>query len=906
VRHFDTATTAATPANTMKMKMTGRRGLERVGLGFGSVTVALLHGSPLKQGDSSCRIADCPVERKSGIPAQRQDSPMAIRTLQLSTNCPQDHDAREACGKCLRAAMLKTAGVRSVVLRCDGSGAAEREGAGEGGGGGGGGGAGESGGGQVATLELEYDPRLIPLAELDAEIRRAGMTCGQYRGQVVLGVEGMASPRSEQMIEAALARLPGVVASASYASKSLRVEFDRRQCALPEIVRRLDSLGLRLRQGGPAKQGGQGRAKGGTKAGAQGRAPAPSRKSIERVRELIIVNHKLAMALIGGLLLIAAVITRAVDGPIALRLICVIAGFIIAGWYTAIDTFHVLREFRFDVDVLMFAAAFGAAALGRFEEGALLLVLFALGGAGEELAIDRARKAIDALAKLAPDTATVRDPDGRERLVQVEALEVGQRVVVRPFDRVPADGVVESGESAIDQSPITGESVPVEKSAGARVFAGTINGEGLLLIGVSRLAGETTLAKIVRLVQEAQTTKSPTQVFTDKVEKWYVPAVLAGTAALIFIPPIALAAAWGSWFYRAMTFLTAASPCALAIGTPAAVLSGIARAAQIGVLVKGGVHLENLARVRAVAFDKTGTLTAGRPRVTRILALDPAFDEEQVLALAAAVDAHSAHPAATAIVDEARSRGIAPVEVEIVTTLAGRGASARLEGHDLYVGKLSAELIADARVAALAGDGQMLAQVRRDDRAIGIIALADAPRANAAATIASLHRLGVAPCVMLTGDRSAVAGPIARQLGIDVVRAELMPEDKLRLIGQMQEEYGAMAMVGDGVNDAPALATAAVGIAMGGAGTDVAIETADVALMADDLGKLPDAIALARLSRRIIHQNLIIALGVISVLAPLAALGYTYLGIAVLFHEGSTVVVVLNAMRLLLYRPAGA
>jgi Cd2+/Zn2+-exporting ATPase len=788
---------------------------------------------------------------------------MATRTLTLATICPPEPARRDECNQCLRDRLLSTVGVRNVTFTA---------------------GAGDDP--AAATLKLDYDPRLVPLHAIEAELRRAGVCCQSQRASVVLGVDGMVSPRSEQMIESALARLPGVVASASFASRSLRVEFDRTQCALPEIARRLDELGLRLRPGGPAKP------------------PAPKdRKSIESLRDLILTHHKLAMAAAGAVLLIAAVMTRWLDGPPPLRYALVAAGFVIAGWYTAIDTFQILRQFRFDIDVLMFAAAFGAAAIGHYEEGALLLVLFAFGGAGEELAIDKARQAIEALAKLAPDTATVRDQGGRERLVRVEELNVGDRVLVRPFDRVPADGVVESGQSAIDQSPITGESAPVEKSPGSQVFAGTINGEGLLTVSVGKPAGESTLAKIVRLVQEAQTTKSPTQVFTDRVEKWYVPAVLVGTTLLVFVPPLLLAQAWSVWFYRAMAFLTAASPCALAIGTPAAVLSGIARAAQIGVLVKGGVHLENLARVRAVAFDKTGTLTIGQPKVTRIVPLDGVLDETGLLTLAAAVDAHSAHPAATAIVGEARSRGIALPAVEEATTVAGRGASARLNGDELYVGKLSAEMKTDPRIAALGTDGQMLAQVRRNDRPIGIIMLADTPRPHAAAVIERLHAMGVRPCIMLTGDRAAVADPIARALGIDEVRADLMPQDKLRLIRELEERHGPVAMIGDGVNDAPALASATVGIAMGGAGTDVAIETADVALMADDLRKLPDAIALSRFSRTIIRQNLLIALGVIALLAPAAALGFAYLGVAVLFHEGSTVVVVLNSMRLLFFKP---
>ncbi len=737
----------------------------------------------------------------------------------------------------------------------------------------------------------------------------------ENRARVVLGVEGMVSQRSERLVESVLARLPGVTARASFAAASLSVEFDRSRCALPEIARRLDELGFHLREGGPRQA-----------------EPPKDRKSIERLRELILTHHKLAMALVGALLLMVATITRAVDGPPWLRLASVFAGFIIAGWYTAIDTLHVLREFKFDIDVLMFAAAFGAAALGHYEEGTLLLVLFALGGAGEELAMDRARKAIEALARLAPDTATRRDADGKERLVRIEDLAIGDNVVVRPFDRLPCDGVVVSGASAIDQSPITGESAPVEKVIGSAVFAGTINGEGLLTVKTTKLAAESTLARIVTLVQEAQATKSPTQVFTDRVEKWYVPVVLVGTALLIFVPPLAHGGFWGTWFYRAMAFLTAASPCALAIGTPAAVLSGIARAAKIGVLVKGGVHLENLGRVRVVCFDKTGTLTQGRPTVTDVLPLDslpaavkkgslpfmtadkmgsdPFMTAERILSLAAAVEKGSTHPLAVAIVGEARSHGYGIADAIDAQQAAGQGVRATVGGHVISVGRAEmftalngdAALLTDT-IGRLAHEGKSTVVVGIDDRPIGVIGLSDTPRLNAGETIQRLHRMGIRRTIMLTGDKAPVAAAIAAQIGIDEHHAELLPENKLELVKLLETKYGGVAMVGDGVNDAPALATATVGIAMGGAGTDVAIETADVALMADDLAKLPDAIGLSRYSRRIIEQNLVIALGVIAVLAPLAALGYTYLGVAVLFHEGSTVVVVLNAMRILMYKP---
>lgn len=706
-----------------------------------------------------------------------------------------------------------------------------------------------------------------------------------HRTRVIIGIEGMVSPRSEQHVEAALAKLPGVTARASYASKSLKVEFDRNLCAMPEIARRLDRIGYRLR---PFEK----------------QPPQPT-STTSWLCQWVKEHHKLLMALGGGVLLLGAVINNWLGGPGAVRGVLLTASFIIAGWYTAIDTFHVLRQFKFDIDVLMFCAALGATLLGYYEEGAFLLVLFALGGAGEEMALGRARQAIEALAKLAPETATLRTPDGHERLVRVEDLAIGDEVAIKPFERVPVDGKVIRGESAIDESPLTGESVPVEKTVGAPVFAGTINGDGLLIARVTKPAGESTLARIVELVNEAQTAKSPTQMFTDAVEKRYVPLVLMATAVLIVIPPL-IWGGWGTWFYRAMAFLTAASPCALAIGTPAAVLSGVARAARIGVLIKGGVHLENLGRVKVVAFDKTGTLTRGRPVVTDIYCAD-GMDEQRVLSLAAAVERGSSHPLADAIVHEAQQRQVDHLTADDATQQPGLGVRGLVEGRQVTAGRAEALLDGHAGLQAalerFTREGKTTVGIAVDDRPVAIIALADRPRDNAAAAVARLKRIGIERVIMLTGDHQPIAASIAQQLGIDEYHAELLPEDKLKRVTDLQQRYGAIAMVGDGVNDAPALAAAEVGIAMGGAGTDVALETADVALMADDLQKLPDAIDLSRFSRRIITQNLVIALGTIALLAPLAALGYAMLGVAVLFHEGSTIVVVLNSLRLLLYRP---
>ncbi len=810
---------------------------------------------------------------------------MAIHTLKLPATCPDEPDQRTACGRCLRERLGRMPGIRHIELECSAD--------------------------EQAVVHLDYDPRLLPLSQLDAQVRQAAVCLRPQRTQIVMGVDGMVSPRSEQQIESALAKLPGVVASASFASRSLRIEFDRRTCALADIATRLDDLGYRLR----ALDSTERRRLLARDAAHTPRPAAPARWSAERLKAWLVDYHKLLMGLVGGILCAAAFITHRLDGPDTLRYLLVSASFIIAGWYTAIDTVLVLRRFQFDIDVLMFAAAIGAALLGHYEEGAFLLVLFALGGAGEELAMDKARRAIEALAELAPETATRLGDDDQETLVRVEELAIGDRVIVKPFERVPADGVVIRGISAIDESPLTGESVPVDKSPGQPVFAGTINGDGLLVAEVTRHAAESTLARIITLVNEAQTTKSPTQVFTDKVERYYVPLVLIGTLALILVPPLLglrprlmPETLWAGWFYQAMAFLTAASPCALAIGTPAAVLSGIARAARIGVLIKGGVHLENLGRVRVIAFDKTGTLTRGRPVVTDIATLD-GLDESTVLALTAAVERSSSHPLASAIVHEAEHRKLTPLTATEATQLPGMGVRGIVDGRAVAAGR--AEMILDghpqaepihAALARFAQEGKSTVAVTVDEKPAAVIALADRPRDNAADTIARLKRIGIRRVIMLTGDKHPVAQRIAADLGVDEFHAELLPEDKLDLVGRLRDRHGEIAMIGDGVNDAPALAAATVGIAMGGAGTDVALETADVALMADDLRKLPDAIGLSRFSRRIIAQNLTIALGVIGVLAPLAALGYAFLGVAVLFHEGSTIVVVLNSLRLLFHR----
>jgi Cd2+/Zn2+-exporting ATPase len=794
--------------------------------------------------------------------------PQAV--LEIPIRCPDGPEKCIECAECVRRRLLGRPGIRDVSVKPDGD---------------------------VAHITLHYDSQQLTMNDLEREVRRHGGCFSPEWGHAVLAIDGMVSPQSQQIIESVLNRIPGVMATASYASGLVRLEFDKKRCAVPQVVERLEKLGYRARPGAPASG-----------EEAPGRTPArPRVPTITRVLSWLARNPELAMPLIGACFLVAAYVVYRSEGSYGLRTILLTASFLCSARFTGVETIRALWHFKIDIEVLMFVAAGGAIALGHYEEGALLLVLFGLGSAGENMAMDRARRAISALAELAPDTAILRDRDGIEREVRAADLQIGDHVIIRPFERMPVDGTVHSGNSPVDQSPITGESVPVDKSPGDVLLAGTINGDGVLVMSVSHRVQETKLAKIIKLVAEAQTTKSPTQVLTDRVERWYVPAVLVVTALLLTVPPIVAGGAWGDWFYRAMAFLTAASPCALAIGTPAAVLSGIARAARGGVLIKGGVHLENLGRVRVMAFDKTGTLTRGRPQV---VAVDPmeAFSPEELLRLVAGIEQEvSAHPLAAAIVKEAQARKIVVPASHDTRQITGIGVTGRVEGRRVAVGRPQwnrlagwPELARKVQDMEEAGNTAVVAMV--DDQPAGVIGIADLPRDGARGALARLRSLGIQRTVMLTGDNARVAQAISGQIGVDEFHAGLMPEEKVGKLQELATRYGRTAMVGDGVNDAPALASATVGIAMGGAGTDVALETADVALMSDALEKLPEAIGLSRLSRRIIAQNLCIALGVILVMAPAAAMNWATLGIAVVAHEGSTVLVVLNALRLLVYK----
>lgn len=565
-----------------------------------------------------------------------------------------------------------------------------------------------------------------------------------------------------------------------------------------------------------------------------------------------------------------------------------------------------LRVGQINVDLLMVLAAIGAGLIGQWQEGAILLFLFSLSNALQEYALERSRRAISGLLDLRPDEATVLI-DGREQRWPVETVEVGRLLLVRPGERLPLDGKVVEGRTSIDQAPITGESVPVTKQAGDLVFAGTINQAGAITVQVTKLAGQSTLSRIIALVEEAQANQAPTQRWIDAFEQRYALAVIGMTLLAIIVPPL-LGDNLTTSFYRAMTLLVVASPCALVISTPAAVLSAIANAARNGILFKGGVYLEAMADLKTIAFDKTGTLTSGRLQLTDVVPFDGQSANE-LLRLAASLERHSEHPIARTLVKAAGERSIELSEPSAVQAVPGRGLYGEVDGRPVRVGQpgllteaglsLPPALIASLR--RLEREGKT-AVVVGSEHCLGLVAMADQPRLSAPAVIERLRRLGINHLVMLTGDNWSVAEKIGRQLSVTDIQAELLPEQKQQVVAKLVQRDRQVAMIGDGVNDAPALATATIGVAMGAAGTDVALETADVVLMSDDLNKLAYAIDLSRRTRAIVIQNLAFSLLVIAVLIAATLLGTITLPFGVLGHEGSTVLVVLNSLRLLVRR----
>ena len=808
-------------------------------------------------------------------------------------------------------------------------------------------------------LCLHYDQSVVSITRLRELVGSVGAQLSERFSHLTIRADGSLHARAARSVAADLRSVPGVLEADVSGSGSVRIEYDRQLVSAETLRAKAAALGIHTTAANAPRTD-----------AAPETPPRPSRSDDEPIDHanhdhaghkhsgpdhsdhadhaghdhgkkgagghaghdhseggLLGEKSELIFAALAGVLLTAGwLIERSAAGPAWLPTATYIAAYFFGGFYTVKEAFENLKARRFEIDTLMLVAALGAAALGKWAEGALLLFLFSLGHSLEHYAMGRARKAIEALAKLAPETATVRRDSGTEE-VAVEQLKVGDVVVVRPNERLPADGVVVVGTSSVNQAPVTGESVPVDKrpvddikaalaafdrvAPEHRVFAGTINGSGAIEVTVARRAEQSTMARVVKMVTEAEAQRSPTQQFTERFERIFVPAVLALVVLLLFAGFV-IDEPFSDTFYRAMAVLVAASPCALAISVPSAVLSGVARAGRGGVLVKGGGPLENLGTLTSIAFDKTGTLTEGKPKLTDAVAMQGVTDDE-LLAVALAVEEHSDHPLATAIVSGARERlgdHAKTVTASDVKSITGRGVRAQVDGELVYIGKpiLFSELPGSSLPQdvketndKLVASGRTTMVVRKGERYLGVIAVMDTPRPVAAQVMAELRALGIERLIMISGDNQQVADAVAKSVGLTEARGDLMPEQKVDAIKALRKEHGKVAMVGDVVNDAPAMANSTVGIAMGAAGSDVALETADVALMADDLTQLPFAVGLSRSTSRIIKQNLYVSLGVVAVLIPATIFGLN-IGTAVLFHEGSTLLVVVNALRLLAYK----
>ncbi|AZK46146.1 heavy metal translocating P-type ATPase [Paenibacillus lentus] len=627
----------------------------------------------------------------------------------------------------------------------------------------------------------------------------------------------------------------------------------------------------------------------------------PDPRKRRRHSLLSMLRHReIVLALGSGLLMLTAWGVGSISQTVSVFIY--VAAYFMGGFLQAKEGLETLiKERDLDVNLLMIAAALGAASIGYWNEGAMLIFIFALSGALESFASERSQKDISELISLKPETAVRVGEDGM-KVVAVEDLVIGDLLIVKPGEIIPADGLVRSGGSAVNQATITGESIPVDKSIGDNVFAGTLNGEGALYVEVTSPAEGTLFAKIIALVEQAQNETPESQRFIKRLEGVYAKVVVAATAGLILLAPLLLGWSWSFTFYKAMVFLVVASPCALVSSVMPAMLSAMSKSARKGVLFKGGAHMDNLGNTQVVAFDKTGTLTAGQPVVTELFVAE-GYDRLEVLAACASAESLSEHPLARAIVERAAIEGVQLREAEDMKSITGWGIEARVDGRIWRIGKAEEHDAAMpdgllARLKKLASEGNTVSLIMQDNNYVGLIALQDTLRSQAVAVISKLREMGIAT-VMLTGDRSETAKAVARAAGVDQAFGDLLPEDKVNHIKNLRKKHGHIVMVGDGVNDAPALAAATVGMAMGGGGTGAALEVADVVLMNDNLEMVAETVALARRARKIVKQNLVFAAGIILTLIIGNFVQGISLPLGVIGHEGSTLLVILNGLRLL-------
>lgn len=785
----------------------------------------------------------------------------------------------------------------------------------------------------IPQLCFHYNQDEISIEQIKSIAKQTGAQFTDKYGHMLIEVEGIRHTRHARLIEESLSDNHALIEVSVSGTGMIRIEFDREKINDEVIFNLLEKENLTIvdkaippeyyisevdKLAGDEEQ----------KADTETEEHKHTEEEHEHSHGGIFgKNTELIFSITCGILLAVGFglsFVETVPGWVSLALY--IGAYFFGGYFTAKEAIETVLKGGFEIDFLMLVAAIGAAILGEWAEGALLLFLFSMGHSLEHYAMNKAKKSIAALSDLAPKTALLKR-NGKTEEVSIEKLKIGDIILVKPNSKISADGVVVNGNSSVNQAPITGESVPVDKfpvdnpekdyskekdiKDENRVFSGTINGNNTLEIKVTKQAGDSTLSRLIKLVNEAQTQKSPTQQLTDKFEKYFVPSVLALVVILNFAF-LVLDESFAESFYRAMAVLVAASPCALAISTPSAVLSGVARAAKSGVLIKGGRPLEDLGVLTAVAFDKTGTLTEGKPKLTKVVPLNNTT-EKDLLKTAVAVENLSDHPLAEAVVRDGKKRLNSDEipEAQNLESVSGKGIKASIGDDKIYIGNL--ELYEDLdgkepvdeikeKIISLESEGNTTMLIRKNDEYIGIISLMDTPRKEAKNTLQKLKDIGIKKMIMLTGDNQKVADTVANEIGITDAWGSLLPEEKVNAIKKLRDKEAKVAMVGDGVNDAPAMANSTVGIAMGAAGSDVALETADIALMADKLEILPFAIGLSRKAKGIIKQNLWISLGIVALLIPLTVSGIATIGPAVLIHEGSTIVVVFNALRLLAFK----
>ncbi|HEY8485534.1 MAG TPA: heavy metal translocating P-type ATPase [Longimicrobiales bacterium] len=785
--------------------------------------------------------------------------------------------------------------------------------------------------GQPAGSVVPEDPGgVVTPGSMDLRVLAPGGSAAVASGTVAaaepglavlsFGVEGMDCSSCAATVEKALRGVDGVRdVQVDVMGGRVTVSYAAGSATWPDLAGAVVRAGYRVRDEAPpaSPEAAPRAASGPSSAPAVATSPPTALAGVPaRMREAWARHGRLALVVASGvcwtLSLLAAHLFKAESAAGALAIGSIVFG----GRYIVPKGLRAARTGALDMNFLMTLAAAGALGIGEWGEAAAAMFLFAVAQHLEAASMDRARRAIRALMDLSPAEATV-IRDGVEVRIPAAEVRVGETVVVRPGEKIPVDGRVLAGVSEVDQSPITGESIPVPKEPGAEVFAGTLNGDGALEVLAEKPAEDTTLARIIHAVEEAQATRAPSQAFVDRFARVYTPAVVAIAALLAVVPPLVAGAAWGEWFYRALVLLVVACPCALVISTPVTIVSALAGAARDGILIKGGLHLENAGRARVVALDKTGTLTEGRPAVVDVTAFDGTGSTE-LLALAAAAEARSTHPIAHAILRRAEEEGCAVPSATDAVAIPGKGHRARVGDVEVLVGseRLFEELGVDlaphrALLDAHAARGRtavIVATRAVDDagppRLRGVIAVADRIRPTAASALRALHAAGIERVVMLTGDYEGAARAIADELGgpgvgVDEIRAGLLPEEKVAAVRELRERHARVLFVGDGINDAPALAAADVGVAMGSAGTDVALDTADIALMDDDLSRLPVAIQRARKAERIVRVNIAFALGTKAVFVVLAAAGAATLWMAVLADMGASLLVVGNGLRAL-------